>query len=291
MPKKIPKIVCIYAIENIINNKKYIGKTTDFHTRIRKHLYNLRKNRHANNNLQQDFNIYGKNSFIEYILEICKVENLDNLESFYISEYNSTDYYFGYNIFYGGENHTVPPSVREKISKTKIERIKSGEIQMVGRKKTDEERLRMSEITKSFGWINEKNPNHKEIVCLNDERYFLTIKDASSFYNINRSEISTVCNHKAPFVNGLVFMFKEEYENTNKEDIAKMVNSAESFKRGQSSYKPVKNITTGKIYESITAASVACGVDPSTIVKNCKGKIKSCGKDPITGEKFVWKYV
>ena len=50
-------------------------------------------------------------------------------------------------------------------------------------------------------------------------------------------------------------------------------------------------VNTGKIYRSTREASRDTGVDNSFICKCCKGKYKSAGKHPETGEPLVWKYI
>ena len=53
----------IYLIECGINNKVYIGNTNDFRSRYQKHLWYLKRNRHPNKNLQEDFSRYGQEAF------------------------------------------------------------------------------------------------------------------------------------------------------------------------------------------------------------------------------------
>lgn len=55
--------------------------------------------------------------------------------------------------------------------------------------------------------------------------------------------------------------------------------------------KPIKCITTKEIFNSIKEASVKYDINDASISKCCKGKAKSAGKHPVTGEKLVWKYV
>lgn len=52
--------------------------------------------------------------------------------------------------------------------------------------------------------------------------------------------------------------------------------------------KKVMCITTGEIFDSIKDAQEKYNL--SAIAKCCKGKLKSCGKHPETGEKLIWKY-
>ena len=49
-------------------------------------------------------------------------------------------------------------------------------------------------------------------------------------------------------------------------------------------------ITTGEIFDYIKQASKKYGVNHQNISKCCRGKRKSCGKHPETGEPLVWMY-
>ena len=53
--------------------------------------------------------------------------------------------------------------------------------------------------------------------------------------------------------------------------------------------KKVRCITTNEIFNSLKEASEK--YNTSHISKCCKGKIKSAGKHPVTGEKLIWEYV
>ena len=58
-------ILCgIYQIKNIINNKSYIGQSTDINKRIAKHKASLRHNKHNNSHLQNAYNKYGEDKFV-----------------------------------------------------------------------------------------------------------------------------------------------------------------------------------------------------------------------------------
>ena len=48
-------------------------------------------------------------------------------------------------------------------------------------------------------------------------------------------------------------------------------------------YKAVKNIDTGKVFETIKAASDYYGIDDSSISKVCRGKAKTTGG-------YRWEY-
>jgi group I intron endonuclease len=84
----------LYKIENKITGRIYIGATCDFNTRKREHLRELRKNKHKNPLMQNDFNKYGIDSFMfEVILES---DDCFSIEQEYISSMGT------YNIAKGG---------------------------------------------------------------------------------------------------------------------------------------------------------------------------------------------
>lgn len=92
----------IYFIINKVNEKRYVGQTTDFSRRKYTHFRHLRENRHANIKLQNAWNKYGEENFIieRIIFENTTKEELDELEKYYIQKYDSINN--GYNIKEGG---------------------------------------------------------------------------------------------------------------------------------------------------------------------------------------------
>ena len=54
---------CIYQIKCSINNRVYIGETVQGKMRWRAHLNSLRRNKHTNKKLQNDFNKHGESAF------------------------------------------------------------------------------------------------------------------------------------------------------------------------------------------------------------------------------------
>ena len=53
----------------------------------------------------------------------------------------------------------------------------------------------------------------------------------------------------------------------------------------------VQCITTGEVFESINEASKKYNINQGNISACCRGKLKSAGKNPVTGEKMIWIYV
>ena len=99
-------MIGIYRFTNMINGKRYIGKSTDILRRYEGHIYN------ANNKtdcqlIDKEIKKYGVNSFRFEILEICEEENLNDYETYWIKYYQtnflSTEYDgYGYNMTDGG---------------------------------------------------------------------------------------------------------------------------------------------------------------------------------------------
>jgi group I intron endonuclease len=94
----------VYCIENLSNNKKYIGKSVNINNRWRHHKARLNRNKHANSKLQRAWNKYSKSNFIFYILELCDYEILNNKETYYINKFDILTN--GYNLSSGGDGHS-----------------------------------------------------------------------------------------------------------------------------------------------------------------------------------------
>lgn len=93
----------IYAIQNKVNKKIYIGRTQNAYQRLQSHLRNLRKGTHIIEDMQKDFDIYG-DVFEIFILE-TNIAPLDKLTEYkYIKKYNSYIRECGYNY----KDHLAP---------------------------------------------------------------------------------------------------------------------------------------------------------------------------------------
>ena len=52
----------------------------------------------------------------------------------------------------------------------------------------------------------------------------------------------------------------------------------------------IKCVTTGEVFTTIKEASEKYNISNRNICSCCRGKLKSAGKHPVTGEKLVWEY-
>lgn len=95
-------VICgIYKFENKLNNKVYIGKSTNIYVRYKVHLKNV-----ANGKTTRFYSAlrkYGIDNFNFEIIEECPKKRLNERERYYISIYNSNDPSYGYNMTVGGD--------------------------------------------------------------------------------------------------------------------------------------------------------------------------------------------
>lgn len=82
----------VYKIENIANDKFYIGQAVDLGIRKKSHWAALRTNRHTNGHLQRAWNKYGKDNFIFSVVLFCEKNALTYYEQMLVDlwkpEYN-----------------------------------------------------------------------------------------------------------------------------------------------------------------------------------------------------------
>jgi len=110
----------IYMIRNKVNDKKYIGQTTQTlkerciwseDSLNGKYYYNL----HLCNSIKK----YGIKKFDRKVLDIgFNQEELDRKEEFYIQKYNTMDQDLGYNLKHGGSRGKLSRNSKKKLSQS-----------------------------------------------------------------------------------------------------------------------------------------------------------------------------
>lgn len=93
-----PDIPGIYRCVNINDGHTYVGQAKSLRTRKQQHLNLLRRHRHPNKHFQRAWDKHGEYNFLWYVIETCSIEELDELEIYWIEYYEA---------FQDGYNHTI----------------------------------------------------------------------------------------------------------------------------------------------------------------------------------------
>lgn len=211
----------IYCIENLINNKKYIGQSVDILNRWRQHKNELNNNIHFNDYLQKSWNKYGEENFAFHILEFCDVNQLDNLEIYYIDLYKTLNRDKGYNLTSGGTNnkiysnetrmkisnalkgHKVSLESRIKISKNHAD-VSGQNNGMYGKHHTEKAKQRVSQANK--GRISVRR-NRCRVYCIELDKTFDDAATAGKTLNLDSGAILKCCRGERKTCGGYHWKF------------------------------------------------------------------------------------
>lgn len=199
----------IYCIENLINNKKYIGQSMNIEMRWRSHKSELRRSVHINDYLQNAWNKYGEDNFRFYILEECVIDIINDRERYYIALYDTTNRSCGYNLESGGSiNKVLSDSTKCKISENHAD-VSGEKNPMYGIK------MSQDSINKTLSHPNYKNrkirgeDNHRSSISECDAReikeyfsdghasYYGELRDIAEKYNTTVQVVSHIKSGRA----------------------------------------------------------------------------------------------
>lgn len=150
----------IYCIQNTINQKKYIGLSTNIERRLKDHLISLRnKNtKRENEHLIKSFHKYGEDAFQARIIIVCNQNILAPMEQYLIKIFKTYNPKFGYNKTLGGERNQPTIETRKKISQNHAD-VKGKNNPFYGRKHSAESRKKMKQNHANMNGKN--NPNYR----------------------------------------------------------------------------------------------------------------------------------
>jgi group I intron endonuclease len=229
------KMSCIYKIYN--NNGFYIGSTKCLKKRVSSHISPLKKKKHPNYILQQEF----KNGLFIEILEILDIYEKDvllKLENYYINTLNPP-----WNIC---KIAGAPMAGRKHSIQTRL-KMKGRKIWSEGTRRTEEEKLNLSIAIKNLhktkgpdyskkqaeyvtNWVklngnakkgkkvSQKQHENlrktrlkkgKEFICIETEKLFRIKADAEKEYKIAQGTITDILKGKVKNVKGLSFKYTD----------------------------------------------------------------------------------
>lgn len=208
------KKIGIYKITNLVNNKIYIGSSISLGERWTNHKISLRNNKHDNIHLQRAYNKYGKDNFKFDIIEY--VDNVDILidrEQHWIDKLDICNDKIGYNIC---------PTAGNCLGRELSEKTKNKlRVAFLGRKHTDESKQKMREAQikngtkpsfKGFKWSKDAILKvSKQVINLDTGETFISISEASRFYNPSISSIVKVCKGQRRTCGRFRWKYLEDY--------------------------------------------------------------------------------
>lgn len=290
----------IYCIKNLINDKIYIGQSTNIKKRWKVHTKELNCNTHCNSYLQKAWNKYGSDNFKFYVLEKCDKKELNEKEIYYIKTLFAHCNQNGYNLTFGGEGrrgYHLTDKQKENIRNGRINFKHSKETKeyiskiQTGRLLSDEWKENISRAHKEKIASGDIIPNiinlsnHIEkcktpINCYDSDcnlvSKFDSIHNAAACLNVEATNICKVLKGKHKTCGGYTFTYTTE--NITKEELANRFIVEHGKNIHSSKYNYINLLDNDgsiiKTYQNAKIAADELGLDNSTIVKVCKGKLK-----------------
>ena len=286
------KKIGIYQIRNTVNGRIYIGSSLDIAARWREHKYDLKKNQHRNNHLQNAYNKYGKDAFVYEVLEILEsTDNQFKREQYWIDLKDACNKKKGYNI-------QTEVSIVPKVTK-KVVCLETGEIfeslKEAGEAKSiasdsiscccNKRKLKQTgglhwrfydEYVNMSGEEIEEILNDKwlRIVCLETGEIFKSYHETG----IKKGTIQSCCSQTAQgnIVNcfGKHYLYEKDYNKLSKEEIQKSVDYKSEGYKGSGE---VICLETKEVYKHAREAMLRTGNSDNGILKCCYGKATICG--------------
>lgn len=180
----------IYQIRNIINNKIYVGSSSNLNRRKDNHFKSLIKGNHHSKYLQNSFNKYGVINFVFEILAKAPKERiyLLKLEQFFLNNLKPT---YNMTLTAGsqlGTKHTVYAKLKMRQKKLGIPKSKS-HIQLLAQTR--------------YKPIQQICPLTCNIIAEYD-----SVKEAANMLKVDKGDITKVAKGVRKTVGGFVWRYK-----------------------------------------------------------------------------------
>jgi group I intron endonuclease len=243
----------VYKSTNIVNGNFYIGATsTGIDNRRKSHLVDARSGKGGCKVFHRAVQKYGEQSFsweIIAVLETFSDMMLKEIEL--IAELKPQ-----YNMTKGGEG--VVGLERTKEWRDKVSKA------LKGRKLSLEQVEALRKMDKSF--------QYKSIICLNDNKFFESVKAAKQHYNI--ADVSGIFRGEQKAVSGLYFEFSDKPysdEECSEKFLEKSTACFEAIaSRTKKNWRAVICLNDAKQYDRVSQAARAYDLAPIQVVNSCK---------------------
>ena len=271
----------VYVHINKINGKRYFGITKQ---EVEKRWANG-KGYSYNEHFTNAINKYGWDEFEHIVIARGLTEEEAKwLEIELIREWNTSNREYGYNISLGGESGNCSEETRKKMSESakgkkmseearkKMSEARKGKTSpMYGKKHTEEARKKMSE---NHANVKGKNsPSAKRIYCIELDKYFDSIVEASEYIGCTKGNISNVLspNKNNKIAKGYHWLYAED---VNKENINRVM--SEEYNTRDNAIK-IYCVELDKYFYTIKEASEYVGCSHGNISSVLAGRRKTAG--------------
>lgn len=289
-------MVGIYKITNLINNKVYIGQSSDIERRFNEHKHDpFEQNNHGYNYIfYQAIREYGIDNFSFEILETCSIKELNEKEKYWIKYYNS---YIGWNQS-NGYNMTIGGQGTRKFDPQEIIKLWNNGFKV--------EEI-MKELNASYNtvihYLHQENlgyldlKDRKTLYSLPKaiEQYSLDGKFIRSYESISDAirmlkkenpkvhtvNISYACKHKITTAYNYIWKYSNDLISI--EELVALANTkTHHCNRPVNQYDINGNFI--QTFSTIKEAQIATNLkSSSSIINVCKGK-------SLTAGGYIWKY-
>ena len=227
----------IYKIQSIRNFKVYIGSAINIQYRWKRHLSDLRKNKHHCITLQRHYNKYGESDLLFEVIEYCKEEELIKKEQsyldFFTKKFNicdvagscigikkSEEFKKKISILTKGANNPTYGLIRTKEWRNKISEANKGKPSKLKGKKanfSEQHKKKLSELAKNriFSEETRKKISNKAKIPINQfdkNNSFIkewdSIKSASLELKIDSGSIVANLKGRLKTAGGYIWKYK-----------------------------------------------------------------------------------
>lgn len=278
----------VYLATNRVNGKCYIGITC--------HYLSQRKGNHASaakrgapTHFAKAIRKHGIDSFnFEQLALLDSYEDAKKMEIWLIEQMDPE-----YNTSGGGDGYLGYVASPEAIAK--IKKANTGRKGYWTGKRPPEhvfEAMRKGFKAMPPGKMKAAlAPTHakrrKAVVCINDNREFRSITEASEAYGVCGSSVSAICAGKKGLssVKGLVFRFAGEPHNGAQEAAAIVAEAKRRQCRAGAPrhQKKVMRISDGMVFPSLKVAAETCQITYRTVVQSCKRRVRQPSFSYVNG--------
>lgn len=277
----------IYKITNLINNKIYIGQTTNFVKRKREHINNLIIGNHVNKHLQSAWNKYGKYCFTFELVELCERDSLTEREQYWIDYYGGIDSINVYNVRDAGDSGTFSKETRALISTklkgrhhTEATKLKIKHTSL-GRHHTEEAKRKIGEASKGKKYMLGRHLSEETKKKISEKLKGRPAPNKGSHVSEEtRKKIGEASRNR----------IRRRWTEEEKLAQSKRLKGNPAPNKGKltgTSKKVLQYSLDGEllnIYESTHELYLKCGFNPGCISKCCRGLMR-------TAYGYKWKYL